>query len=164
VEKHGGGIKVESEVSEGSCFRVYLPATKEKERDASPASIAEPGGGETIMIVDDNPDFLKVMTISLRKLGYNIITARSGSEAVEILAAGDSEIDLVILDVIMKGLSGSETFYRLRKLKPDLLVILCTGYSHNSITEKLLSSGASGFIQKPFNIENLTMKIRGVLA
>ncbi len=164
VERHGGSIKTESEVGKGSCFQIYLPATEEKERDASPESIVDPGGGETIMIVDDNPDFLEVMMIPLRKLGYRIITARSGFEAVEILKAGDSEIDIVILDIIMKGLSGSETFYKLRELKPDLPVILCTGYSHNSTTDKLLASGASNFIQKPFSIEALTAKIRGVLA
>ena len=164
VERHGGSIKVESEVSEGSCFRVYLLATKEKERDASPASIAESGGGETIMIVDDNQDFLEVMRISLRKLGYRIITSRSGSEAVEILEAGDSEIDLVILDVIMKGMSGAETFKELRDLKPDLPVILCTGYTHDTVAKKLITAGARDFIQKPFKMKDLSLKIRGVLA
>jgi CheY-like chemotaxis protein len=104
------------------------------------------------------------MRISLRKLGYRIITSRSGSEAVEIIEAGDSEIDLVILDVIMKGMSGAETFKELRDLKPDLPVILCTGYAHDTVAKKLITAGARDFIQKPFKMKDLSLKIRGVLA
>lgn len=163
VERHGGGIKTESKVGEGSCFRVYLPAIEEKERDLSPKPVAEPGGEETIMIVDDNPDFQEIMKIFLQGLGYTTVSAQSGSEAVEILAAGDRKIDLVLLDMIMKGLSGSETFNELRELEPDLPIILCTGCSHDTIAEKLITAGARDFIQKPFEMAVLTAKIRRAL-
>jgi len=116
------------------------------------------------MIVDDNPDFLEVTRISLRKLGYTIISAMIDSEAVGILEAGDRKIDLVLLDMIMKGLSGAETFKELRELKPDLPIILCTGYSHDTVAEKLITAGARDFIQKPFKLKVLTAKIRRIFA
>jgi len=116
-----------------------------------------------ILVVDDNPDFQEVMRISLQELGYTTINAKSGAEAVDILSAGDNGIDLVILDIIMKGLSGADTFHQLRQLKPDLAVILCTGYSHNSIVEKLMAAGARDFIQKPFKMKTLAEKIRRIL-
>jgi PAS domain S-box-containing protein len=164
VERHGGSIKVESEVGKGSCFLVYFPAIEEKEQDSLSKPVMVLGAGETIMIVDDNPDFLEVMKIPLRKLGYIIITAQSGTEAVEILGAGDSKIDLVILDIIMKGLSGTETFYKLKELRADLPVILCTGFSHDTVAGDLMAAGARDFIQKPFNLEALTVKIRAIFS
>jgi len=164
VERHGGAIQIESEVGKGSCFRIYLPATIKKELEVSAEPVCASGGNETILVVDDNPDFREVMRIYLQGLGYTIISAKSGAEAVDILSVGDNGIDLVILDIIMKGLSGADTFYQLRKVKPDLPVILCTGYSHNSIVEKLMAAGARDFIQKPFKMKSLTEKIRRILS
>ncbi|MEA1926653.1 MAG: transporter substrate-binding domain-containing protein [Candidatus Auribacterota bacterium] len=161
VKRHGGSIELESAVNRGSSFAVYLPATEEKADETDQISRRIQGGKKTILIVDDNLDFQKVMDISLRQLGYTVIPARNGFEALKILEK-DEKIDLMLLDVIMKGLSGAETFTRVKQIRPDLPIILCTGYSLDPSVRKMLDNGARDVIQKPFGLEVLTTKIHRI--
>lgn len=164
VKRHGGIIKTESKVGEGSSFNVYLPASSENEQTFTPGIRSKTGSQENILIVDDNQDFQKVMKVSLDRLGYKTINADSGSKAIKILSDSENKIDLVLLDIIMKGMGGAELFHELRQIRPDLPVVICSGYSHNLIVEDLLNAGADDFIQKPFDLMTLNEKIRIILA
>jgi CheY-like chemotaxis protein len=99
----------------------------------------------------------------LQALGYAVHTAKSGEEAIGIYKKNREKIDLVILDMIMPLMSGGETYRVLKNINPQIKVILSSGYSMNGEASKILASGYNGFIQKPFNIMNLSKKIREVL-
>ena len=99
----------------------------------------------------------------LESLGYKIFQAAGGRDAVEIYAANKGKIDLVILDMIMPGMSGSETFDKLREINPHVKVVLSSGYSINGMASNIMEKGCRGFIQKPFNFEQLSSTVRKVL-
>jgi len=99
----------------------------------------------------------------LKKLGYNVISAGSGAEAVKVFIEKTEEIDAVILDMVMPEMSGGETFTRLKKIKPDVKVLLASGYSVSEEALRIINDGQGGFIQKPFDIQKVSSKIREIL-
>ena len=120
-------------------------------------------GKETILLVDDEEAILEVNGEALKMLGYKVLTARGGTEAMKVYASRQSEIDLVILDLVMPDQDGRETFERLRALHPQVCVILASGYSANGIVGDIMSRGCKAFIQKPFDIQKLSLTVRSVL-
>lgn len=163
VKGHKGTINVMSESGKGTTFHIYLPAAQaEALRDAQPVEKIRKGA-ETILIVDDEEPILKVSSEILKALGYKVIPAKSGNEAVEIYAKGKEAIDLVILDMIMPEMSGGTTFAFLKMLNPQVKAILSSGYSMNEQAEDIMQQGCQAFIQKPFTIHNLSQKVREVL-
>ena len=100
----------------------------------------------------------------LQELGFDVLTAASGPDAIDIYHRKSADIDLVIMDLIMPGMSGGETFDRLKELDPHVKVLLSSGYSINGQAAKILERGCDGFIQKPFNINQLSEKIQGIIA
>jgi CheY-like chemotaxis protein len=120
-------------------------------------------GHETILLVDDEAVVVEVTREILETLGYRVFTAWTGTEAIAMYRSGEEKIDLVILDMILSGLSGAETFDRLRAMDPQIKVILSTGYSLMGQAKLIMARGCSGFIQKPFRIEELSQKVREVL-
>ena len=99
----------------------------------------------------------------LNKLGYQVIAAKSGEEAIEVVLRMGSGIDLVILDMIMPGMDGGKTFDRIREIHPQMPVLLSSGYAVDGQSSEILRRGCNGFIQRPFNIEKLSQKIRNIL-
>jgi nitrogen-specific signal transduction histidine kinase/CheY-like chemotaxis protein len=164
VRNHGGFISVSSRKGQGSIFDVYLPASdktvSEEETGRQTHTLT---GFETILLVDDEVMILEVGTELLKGLGYQVVTAGSGHEAARMFEADGDSIDLVILDMIMPGISGSETFDRIRQVRPDAKIILSSGYSLDGHAADILNRGCSGFIQKPFDLVTLSRKIREVL-
>ena len=163
IEGHGGCIDVASEPERGSTFTVYLPAAEgevEKEDSEPPGRLR---GGETILLADDEEDFRKSVGRALEELGYTVIGAADGEEAVRLLEEKKDEVDLVLLDMIIKGIGGAETFERLREIVPDLAVIICSGFTLDSSCKRVLKAGGKGFIQKPFKHEVLALRVREVL-
>jgi len=184
IKNHDGVINVQSQKGKGSTFNIYLPASeknvsKEKESEGKVVS-----GTETVLLVDDEDMIIDVGKAMLEKLGYQVITARSGMEAVEILnkvrngdnggnggKSGEKPLkdlmascpDLVILDMIMPEMGGGETYDMLKAIKPDIKVLLSSGYSVDGQASKILERGCDGFIQKPFNIKYLSETVRGIL-
>ena len=120
-------------------------------------------GEETLLLVDDEEAILDVNREILQALGYKVMLARNGNEAVDVYQNHPGTIDLVLLDMIMPGMSGEETFTTLKALNPEIKVILLSGYSIDGQATKILERGCQAFIQKPFKIATLSGKVREVL-
>jgi len=163
VKNHGGIINVYSEKGEGTTFNIYLPASEKEviEERKLPEELVK--GEETVLLVDDEDIIIDVGSKMLERLGYKILLARNGKEAAELYWKNKEKIDLVILDMIMPGMSGGETYNHLVRINPNVKVLLSSGYSINEQATEILERGCSGFIQKPFNLETLSQKMREIL-
>jgi PAS domain S-box-containing protein len=163
VKNHNGLITVQSEKGRGATFDIYLPASK-AERVADPITCkASLTGNETVLIVDDERYILDVGRQLLQKLGYRVLVAGNGRDALKIYDQQKGRIDLVILDMIMPDMSGSQTFDALKQIDPRVRALLSSGYSIDGEATQILNRGCNGFIQKPFSLEALSRKIRQVL-
>jgi PAS domain S-box-containing protein len=163
MKNHNGIITVKSEPGKGSTFTLYIPASRSRAVPAETRAPEARKGRETVLMVDDEKMVLEVSAQMLKALGYKTLTARSGPEAVEVFKARGDEIDLVILDMIMPGMSGEETYSRLRRIRADVKVLLCSGYSIRGQASEILSKGCNGFVQKPFDVPILSAALREVL-
>lgn len=163
IENHGGVIKVFSKKGEGSTFVVYLPASEKEAGKKKISSKKIIKGTETLLIADDEEHIIKVVRKMLEKMGYNIMTAGSGREAVAVYRENKDKIDLVLLDMIMPGMDGGKTFDQIKDINPDVKVLLSSGYSLKGEAEKILKRGCIDFIQKPYNMEQISGKIKGLL-
>jgi two-component system, cell cycle sensor histidine kinase and response regulator CckA len=123
----------------------------------------QPASGGTILLVDDDDMVLEVGARMLEKLHYAVLKAENGRDAVALFARYIDQVALVILDMNMPGMSGGVVFEELRKLKPDVKVLLTSGYGLDGRTQELLASGGCGFAQKPFSIAALTQKLSEIL-
>ncbi len=165
VRGHRGIINVYSEPGRGTTFTLYLPASEKTAlvEEAEEQDDHSARGTETILLVDDEVMVLDVNRELLEFLGYTVHTAGSGQEAVALYVAKKDEIDLVILDMIMPGISGSGAFDQLREINPDVKVILSSGYSLNGEARDIMDRGCDSFLQKPFHLHQLLRKIRNLL-
>ena len=157
VTNHSGKVVVESKPGRGTWVRIYLPASQRLIQDGQTVD-TELQGGETILVVDDEEPLRMLEETILTSFGYEVIAASSGSQAVEIFRARHSEIDLVLTDLVMPGMNGRELMERLRRIDPDIRVILATGY-HASIK----STDDCATLQKPFNAVNLLQAVKKML-
>jgi CheY-like chemotaxis protein len=180
IGKHDGYVSVDSVPGGGTTFEVYLPAVR-VEREIQPADgrpaegKSEPGGATkvsrgasaarvaTVLIVDDDESVLQVTQWVVERFGYAVLTARNGREAIEIARTYEGEIDLALLDMSMPLMSGAEAYPLLMSARPDLKVILCSGYVLDVTAQALLDAGASAFISKPFQLSVLRAEIRKAL-
>jgi two-component system cell cycle sensor histidine kinase/response regulator CckA len=163
VKNHGGLITVYSERGIGTTFGIYLPvSTSVTVADASRERKVMKGT-ETILIVDDEDIVLDVGIEVLKMLGYRVLSARGGPEAIEIYRQKCNEIDMVILDMIMPEMGGGRVFDAMKGINSEVKVLLASGYSLNGQASHILSSGCGGCIQKPFSIIDLSKKIREIL-
>ena len=162
VKNHGGLVDFESHRGRGTTFSVYLPVSKEKRKApvAPPEGILK--GPETILLVDDEPFILDIGVKMLEKMGYTVIKACCGEDAVRIFSESSPKIDLVILDLIMPDIGGGEVFDKMRTIDPNIKVLLASGYSVGDAAV-IIERGCNGFIQKPFGIEKLSHAIREVI-
>jgi CheY-like chemotaxis protein len=163
IKNHGGFISVYSEVGHGSTFNIHLPLSPKEARRQTPAQERMLKGSETILLVDDEDLVLDVGQAMLSKLGYRVITAKGGKQAIATFKSRSAEIDLVILDLIMPDMDGGTTFDRIHELQPEMPVILSSGYAINGQATDILRRGCNGFIQKPFGISALSQKLREIL-
>ncbi len=164
VQGHGGVINVYSEKGHGTTFMIYLPATDKAPAPEPKEKETIVPGTETVLVVEDEEVILNVTKDILSALGYCVLTAQGGREAIELYRSRCSDISLVILDMIMPGMSGAETFDQLRAVRPDVKVLLASGYSLNGQAREIMERGCLGFIQKPFSVQELSLKVRDVLA
>ena len=166
IKNHGGFIDVHSEKGKGASFDIFLPAIdgqnnlQNKEIEPKDTIIH---GVETILLVDDDEMVIDVSRQLLEKLGYTVLTADGGQEAIAIYQKHYNEISLVIIDMVMPDLNGGETYDELKNINPNIKVLLSSGYSIDGQAQNILDRGCNGFIQKPFNINKLSCKVRDVL-
>jgi PAS domain S-box-containing protein len=163
IRNHQGIINVYSEKGHGTTFTVFLPASGAKAAETKATEGSLLTGHETILIVDDEPINIEAVKELLEVLGYKILTAQSGKEAIELYGEHLGEIQLVILDMIMPEMNGRKTLIRLMEIDKNVRVLLASGYSINGEAKTILELGCKGFIQKPFRPEVLSQKIREVL-
>jgi PAS domain S-box-containing protein len=163
IKGHGGYVDVDSAPERGTTFRIYLPAINaDVGREMEQQEVRCAGKG-LILLVDDEDAVLEVGAQMLKKLGYDVVLARSGQQALTVYGGDQERIDMVILDMIMPGMGGGQTFDRLKGMNPGAKVLLSSGYSIDGQASEILSRGCNGFIQKPFNLKSLLQKIRTVL-
>jgi len=163
VKSHGGYINVYSELDEGTTFTIYLPASGKEALEDEEVSTDIIKGSGTILLIDDEKMILDVGRELLEELGYTVLPVMGGQEAIDIFEKNCDNVDLIIMDMIMPGMSGSETFDRLKEIRPDVKILLSSGYSIDGQATKILRRGCDGFIQKPFNMNQLAEKIRKIL-
>jgi PAS domain S-box-containing protein len=157
----GGFVQVESEVGHGSVFSIYLPlkAPPVERRRAVRSAVLEAGSG-TVLVVDDEPMVLAFVEEGLKKLGYQVLRAVDGRQACEVYSSHSHQIDVVLLDMVMPGTTGLETCHRLREINPKVKVILSSGYNSGEVVREARLAGATGFIAKPYSLEELSSALR----
>ena len=163
IKNHGGYINVLSEKGEGTTFNIYLPVTKEKIVEEKKPSEKLLKGEEMVLLVDDEGMILEVGKEMLAKMGYEVLTAGSGKKALEIYRKKKGQIGIVILDMIMPEMGGGETYDRMKKINPGIKALLSSGYSINGQATEILKRGCNAFIQKPFSVNTLSLKLREIL-
>ncbi|MGE5247332.1 MAG: ATP-binding protein [Verrucomicrobiota bacterium] len=164
VENHDGEIRVVSKAGEGATFTVLLPPSVERRKSVRHvAHTAHPGTGQ-VLLADDEPDVRAVVRSMLESLGYSVLEAGDGREAVELFRQRHAEIDLVLLDLVMPRLSGEGALAEMRRIAPAVRAVLASGYDESGRIDEILASGFGGFLQKPFRRKELGEKIGEVLA
>jgi CheY-like chemotaxis protein len=163
VKNHGGYISAESKEGEGASITVYLPATSRMPDKIPAATTSVAGGQETILVVDDEAQILMVNRRILEASGYRVLTARDGADALRVVNEFSGDIHLVVLDMAMPIMDGSEAFTRLKKARPECKVIISSGFGLDDSVKSLLDAGADAFLQKPFLLADLTREVRRLL-
>jgi CheY-like chemotaxis protein len=164
IKNHLGFIKASSKPNQGTTFSIFLPAT-DKTLEIQPPEPSEEltNGSGTILLIDDEEIVIESVGGMIEHLGYHLIVARSGKEAIQTYDTRGTDIDLVVLDMIMPDMNGSETFDRLKAINPDVQVLLSTGYSADGQANDILKRGCQGLITKPFTLAELSEKLSRVL-
>jgi two-component system, cell cycle sensor histidine kinase and response regulator CckA len=162
VKQNNGFINVYSEPGKGTTFRIYLPAHMDK-AIVSPQEKTEEiplSRGETVLVVEDEPVILKMSTKMLEKLGYRVVTASTPGEAIRLASAHPGEIHLVITDVVMPEMNGRELAERLQSVYPGITILFMSGYTADVIAHRGVLNEGTNFIQKPFSMKELAVKVR----
>ena len=164
VKNHGGWISIESQPGRGTSVCVYLPAVREiKEKRVQRVHKESLEGTGTILLIEDEVAVIETLRKLLELLGYHVLDAKTGKEAIRLARAYDGDIDLAILDVFLPDMNGNKVYPLLKEFRPDLKVLVCSGYSIEGPAQEILNAGAQGFVQKPVSVEVLSEKLKELL-
>ena len=163
VKRHGGGIRVESEVEKGTIFEIYFPALENAAEEKKEPEGEIKGGSERILFVDDEESLVSLNQQRLERLGYNVKSTTKPMEALEWFRTDPDQFDVIITDMTMPQMTGDRLAAEVLKIRPHLSVIICTGYSERMSAKKAETLGVSKYIEKPIGLRNLASSIREVL-
>ncbi len=165
VQQHQGFINVYSELGIGTCFNIYLPEILKTETETETVSAIEKDFyyDGCILCIDDELPIHTIVTDMLEEYGMTVICANTGAEGLQIFEKSFSDIDLVILDLAMPGLSGKEVFKKLKKINPLVKVLLTSGYKQDKRVKEALILGINGFLKKPFTLESLINSVAKII-
>ncbi len=163
INNHDGRISIDSEPGKGTRVHVYLPAVNvQVKKEEKPMTKLQKGTG-TILLIEDEETVMDVSHAMLERLGYRVLKAETGNKAVSTAKNFEGKIDLAILDVMLPDMNGKAIYPLLMEARPDLKVIVCSGYSSDGPAQDILNAGAQYFIQKPFSINTLSETLKEVL-
>ena len=166
VRSHKGAIKVYSDPGKGTIFKVLFPTldgARERVRHSNPPLLADWRGRGTVLLVDDEESLLGLGSRILEHLGFTVLTAADGLQAVDLYRAKGKEIDLVLMDMTMPHMDGAEAFGVLRRLNPEVRVVIASGYSQGDVVSRFVGKGLSGVLQKPYTFAKLRETLAGLL-
>lgn len=164
VQQHGGNIRCYSEPGQGTSFKIYFPAlVADEEIEETRVTLIPLGGSETILLADDEEFVRDLGQRLLTAQGYKVLTASNGKEALEVYRSRNDEISLVILDLVMPEIGGKQCLRGLLEINPKAKVLIASGFSANGPTKDALTSGAKGFVDKPFALNQLLKAVRETL-
>jgi len=164
MKSHNGSISVYSEVGQGTAFNLYFPFVANPSVDSIGVTQNIVHGTGSILVIDDESVVRSAATDILTELGYSVETASDGLDGVRNYKDGYQKYDLVILDIIMPKLNGSDTFNELKKINPNIKALICSGYAMNAVAARILENGAKSFIQKPFDVTKLSKAVADILS
>ena len=162
VRQTGGYVAVKTAPGAGTTFRIYLPRCAEKATSGVRPAVASRQGTETVLVVEDEPAVQALAAAILKRRGYTVLVAESGSAALDVVVRDPQRIHLLLTDLIMPGMNGRELVTRMRALRPSIKVVFMSGYAADAAPD-LAEVGASGFLPKPFSENALATKVREVL-
>lgn len=163
VQQHQGEITVHSELGQGTSFRMVLPLKNAAASMQEPESATAVSGAGTVLVVDDEEALRETISLMLEGLGYTVVSAENGRQALTIFEAHHESIDLVTLDMIMPEMNGHDCFFAMQEIDAAIPVILISGYSNSSDVEEMKTAGLKGVLKKPFNRAVLSQAVSGVL-
>jgi len=163
VRNHDGWISVDSELGKGTVVRIYLPVAAVKIRDAEKPKIEPAKGTGTILLIEDEDVVVEVVQTMLEMLGYRVVVAKTGKEAIGLAQTFDGVIDLALLDIKLPDMEGGEIYPLIMKARPNIKVIVSSGYAIDGPAQTILDAGALEFLQKPFSLATLAEKLKMAL-
>jgi PAS domain S-box-containing protein len=164
VKHHDGWISIDSKIGKGTEVRIYLPAVEswtKKPEDPRPEVVK---GSGTILVIEDEDPVMTVTRTLVEKLGYHVLEAKTGQEALEFARNFEGDIDLTLLDIGLPDMEGGQVYALIKEIRTDLKVIVCSGFNLDGPTQEILDSGADGFIQKPYSLQTLSEKLKDALS
>ena len=163
VHRHQGGIRVESQPGGGTNSRIVFPASDQIVRPSVERPVSDLSGHGVILVVDDDDYILQAVYVALESFGYSVLLANSGAAAIQIFEERSEQIDLVLLDMLMPGMSGEETFGALRVIRPDVKVLLSTGFAPDEAAQRFTDEGLAGFLRKPYDPNQLAGEVQQII-
>lgn len=165
LRKHRGTIRLESKPEEGTTFRILFPRMdndgfKPAQNPRAPTTLQ---GQRTILVIDDEKTVLNVTKLMLERYGYTVLIANDGSEGINIFRSHANDVDLILLDLTMPDMDGEETFHKIYSIRQDIKIILTSGFHNLAVTQRLRQAGLAGFMQKPYNPQELLEALRGAM-
>jgi len=163
IKNHNGWVSVDSEPGSGTIVKIYLPVTQSQMQEPAKTNTEQIKGTGTILIIEDEEMVMTVYRAILEELGYQVLEAKTGQEAINAVKTFDGDIDVAMLDILLPDMNGNAVYPFLMEARPNLKVIVMSGYSIDGTARKILNAGAQDFLQKPFSIAVLSEKLKKIL-
>jgi two-component system cell cycle sensor histidine kinase/response regulator CckA len=164
IKNHRGYIYVDSKTGQGTVVRILLPPVDVLDTPVKAPIPAKPAAEKTILVIEDEEKVLDTIQSLIERLGYRVLRAGTAKAAIELTKAYKGHIDLALLDIKLPDMEGGAIYPLIQQARPDMKVIVCSGYSLGRRVQQILQAGAHGFLQKPFSLETISAKLREMLA